>query len=228
MNPQEIRRSPQGVGQRVPLIDGVPKVTGSAVYTDDIQLPGTLVGKILRSPHAHARIRSIDTSRAEALPGVKAIVLGDRELGTFGVLPISKDEVALAVDKVIYIGDCVAGVAAEDEETALAALDAIVVDYEPLTAFLKPEDSLQDVDPSLKLHSGTRHASNLQKEVTQDFGDVDGMMARSAHTAQGDFRFIGVTHAFTEPHCVIAHWEPAGRLTVWSATQVTHYLHRDL
>jgi 4-hydroxybenzoyl-CoA reductase subunit alpha len=216
--PDRSERSPHGVGRRVPLIDGPSKVTGSAVYTDDIRLPGLLVGKILRSPHAHARIVSIDTSRAEAIPGVHAIVTGSADLAKFGVLPISKDEVALAVDRVKYVGDCVAGVAADTEETALAALDAIDVRYEKLRVFDKPEDSLEDVDPSLKINPATRHASNLHKEVRQGF----------AHTAGGDFRFIGVTHAFTEPHCVIAHYEPTGRLTVWSATQVPHYLHRDL
>jgi len=221
-------RSPHGVGRRVPLIDGVAKVTGRSVYTDDIRLPGMLVGKILRSPWPHARIRSIDVTKAEAIPGVRGVVTGDASLAKFGVLPISKDEVALAVGKVVYIGDCVAGVAADDEETALAACAAIDVDYETLPAFLKPEDSLKDVAPELKLHPETRHASNLQKEVNQHFGDVDAALARSAHVADGDFRFVGVTHAFTEPHCVIASFEADGRLTVWSATQVPHYLHRDL
>ncbi len=221
-------RSPHGVGRRVPLIDGHTKVTGSAVYTDDIRLPGMLVGKILRSPLPHARIARLDTSKAEAMPGVRGVVTGSRDLASFGVLPISKDEVALAVDRVLYVGDCVAGVAAEDEETALAALDAIEVDYEELRVFAKPEESLEEIDPALKLHPGTRHPSNLQKEVRQEFGDVDAAFARAAHVASGDFRFVGVTHAFTEPHCVIAHYEPNGRLTVWSATQVPHYLHRDL
>jgi 4-hydroxybenzoyl-CoA reductase alpha subunit len=221
-------RSPHGVGARVPLIDGVAKVVGSAVYTDDIKLPGMLIGKILRSPHAHAKIVSIDASEAEKISGVRAIVTGSSGMAKFGVLPISKDEVALAVEKAIYIGDCVAGVAAEDEEIALAACAALRVEYEVLDAFLKPEDSLREIARELKLHPETRHASNLQKEVSQSFGDVDAAFAKSAHVARGDFRFIGVTHAFTEPHCVIAHYEPTGRLTVWSATQVPHYLHRDL
>ncbi|HMB69491.1 MAG TPA: aldehyde oxidase, partial [bacterium] len=160
-------RSPHGIGQRVPLIDGAPKVTGAAVYTDDIQLPGTLVGKILRSPWPHARIARLDTSRAEAMPGVRAVVTGDDDLAKFGVLPISKDEVALAVGKVIYVGDCVAGVAADDEETAIAALEAIDVRYEQLPAVLRPEDALEDTTPDLKLHPETRHASNLHKEVRQ-------------------------------------------------------------
>ena len=221
-------RSPDGVGRRVPLIDGHTKVTGAAVYTDDIRLPGMLVGKILRSPVPHARIAKLDTARAEALPGVHGVVTGAKDLARFGVLPISKDEVALAVDRVLYVGDCVAGVAADDEEIALAALDAIDVRYEELRTFSKPEDSLEEIDPALKLHPETRHASNLQKEVRQEFGDVDAAFARAEHVASGDFRFVGVTHAFTEPHCVLAHYESNGRLTVWSATQVPHYLHRDL
>ncbi len=221
-------RSRHGVGQRVPLIDGGCKVTGRSVYTDDIRLPGTLVGKILRSPWPHAKIVSIDTAKAEAMRGVRAVVTGSADLATFGVLPISKDEVALAVDKVIYIGDCVAGVAADDEEIALAACEAIDVDYEELRTFLKPQDALKNVSPELKLHPDTRHASNLQKEVTQEFGNVDEAFSQATHQASGDFRFVGVTHAFTEPHCVIASYEADGRLTVWSATQVPHYLHRDL
>lgn len=217
-----------GVGQRVPLIDGYSKVTGSATYTDDIQLPGCLFGRILRSPYPHAKITRLDPSKAAAMPGVRAVVTGSGDLDSFGVLPISKDEVALAVDKVIYVGDCVAAVAADDEETAIAACAAIEVDYEPLQVFNKPEDSLKEIDPELKLHSGTRHPSNLHKQVDQNFGDVDEAFAKSDHTASGEFRFVGVTHAFTEPHCVIAHYETNGRLTVWSATQVPHYLHRDL
>jgi 4-hydroxybenzoyl-CoA reductase subunit alpha len=153
------------VGHRVPLIDGFSKVTGSATYTDDIRMPGMLVGKILRSPHAHARIVSIDASRAEAIPGVHAIVTGDPDMAKFGVLPISKDEVALAVGRVKYVGDCVAGVAADTEETALEALAAIRVEYESLRVFDKPEDSLQEIEASLKINPATRHTSNLHKEV---------------------------------------------------------------
>lgn len=220
-------RSPHGIGRRVPLVDGYAKVTGSSVYTDDIRLPGMLCAKILRSPLAHARIVSIDVSKAEAIPGVRAVITGQRG-AQFGVLPISKDEVPLAVDKVLYVGDCVAAVAADDEEIAIDALAAIDVRYDELRVFSKSEEALEDVPIELKLHPETRHASNLQKEVRQEFGDVDAAFARAAHVASGDFRFVGVTHAFTEPHCVIAHYEPNGRLTIWSATQVPHYLHRDL
>jgi len=114
-HPHFHREGGQVVGKPVPLLDAKSKVTGEAIYTDDLKLPGMLVGKILRSPLPHARIVRIDTARAEALPGVRAIVTGQESSGHFGVLPISEDETAMAIDKVRYIGDCVAGVAAEDE-----------------------------------------------------------------------------------------------------------------
>src|SRR5688572_6212899 len=130
------------VGQRVPLIDALKKVTGEGIYTDDIKLPGMLVGKILHSTRAHARLKRIDTTKAEALPGVRGVVVGKENRANFGVLPLSKDETALAVDKVIFIGDSVAAVAADDEETALAALKLIEIEYEDLQVYHKPEDSL--------------------------------------------------------------------------------------
>ncbi|MGH7453815.1 MAG: hypothetical protein ACRENG_20865, partial [bacterium] len=122
-----ITQSTNIIGKPIPLIDGLKKTTGEGIYTDDIKLPGMLVGKILRSPVPHARIVKLDTSQAEALPGVHAVVIGKEAPNTFGVLPISEDETAMAVDKVIYIGDCVAGVAADDEEIALKALALIKV-----------------------------------------------------------------------------------------------------
>ena len=111
---------------------------------------------------------------------------------------------------------------------ALAALDAIEVTYEELKVFRRPTDSLIEIPDELKLHPETPHPSNLHKEVNQHFGDVEEALAASSHVVSGDFRFIGVTPVFTEPHCTLAHYDPTGRLTVWSATQVPHYLHRDL
>jgi 4-hydroxybenzoyl-CoA reductase subunit alpha len=217
---------PQIVGKAVPLIDARGKVTGEAIYTDDLKLPGMLVGKILRSPLPHARIARIDSSRAAGLPGVRAVVTGRDASARFGVLPISEDETAMAVDKVRYVGDCVAGVAAEDEETALAALRLIEVHYEELPAILSIEDGLKPTPHPI--HERTLDGTNVQKFVEQRFGDVEGAFQRSAFVRDGQFRFIGVTHAFTEPHCVIAHYDADGRLHMWSATQVPHYLHRAL
>ena len=214
------------IGTRTPLVDAWRKVTGEGVYTDDLRLPGMLVGKILRSPHAYARIRRIELGRALALPGVRAAVVGSEAPNRFGVLPISRDETALAVGKVRYIGDCVAAVAADDEEIALEALEAIEVEYEPLKPVLKVEDGLKPQDDPI--HEKTVRGTNIHKEVDQDFGDVDAALTASAVSREQEFEFVGVTHAFTEPHAVVAHYEPDGRLTVWSATQVPHYLHRAL
>ena len=113
-----------------------PRPPGGARYTDDIRLPGMLHGKILRSPHPHARIEAIDTSRAEALEGVHAVVTGRDMPTTFGIIPWTPDEYPLCVDRVRYIGDGVAAVAALDEDTAIAALDLIDVTYEELPAYL--------------------------------------------------------------------------------------------
>src|SRR5574341_848388 len=106
------------IGKRLPMVDAPEKVTGAGIYTADMTMPGMLVGKLLHSPHPHARIRSIDASKAEALPGVRAVVTGREFPNKCGILPIGHDETAFAVDKVRYIGDNVAGVAAESEEIA--------------------------------------------------------------------------------------------------------------
>ena len=214
------------VGRRTPLVDARAKVTGQGVYTDDIKLPGMLVGKILRSPLAYARITSIDTSRAEALDGVRAVVTGRESTARFGVLPVSQDETAMAVDRVRYIGDCVAGVAADDEEIALEALGLIDVRYDPLTPVLTIDDGLKPAE--VPIHDKTVGGTNVQKSVEQNFGDVDRAFSEAAFVERHEFTFPAVTHAFTEPHCVIAHHDHDGRLTVWSATQVPHYLHRAL
>ena len=123
------------IGSRTPLIDGVDKVTGRARYTADIAAPGALVGRILRSPHAHARIVAIDTRAARALPGVHAVCTGDDTPVPFGVLPIAENEFPLARGKVRYRGDPVAAVAADDDATAERALALIHVEYEPLPAY---------------------------------------------------------------------------------------------
>src|SRR5262245_28370278 len=217
---------PNIIGKPVPLIDGLKKTTGEGMYTDDLKLPGMLIGKILRSPLPHARIKKIDTSKAEALPGVHAVVIGKEAPNTFGVLPISEDETALAVDKAIFIGDNIAAVAADDEDIALEALRLITVEYETLPEYRKIEDSLKPA--AAPIHPNTVDGTNIHKEVDQDFGDVETARRNSTHVREAQYEFIGVTHGFTEPHCVIAHYEADDRMTVWSAQQVPHYLHRAL
>ena len=225
---QDQDRTGSAVGRRTPLVDSRHKVTGQAWYGDDVRLPGELIGKILRSDRHHARIISVDTSAAETMPGVIAVATGAGYPQHFGVLPVTKDETAMAIDKVRHIGDLVACVAAVDEATAIDALHRIVVEYEDLDEVLNPSASLSDVDEPIhdrgRYHIGS---SNIQKRVYQSFGDSE---ARDAIIVRkgGKWIFEGVTHAMTEPHAVVAHWDPTGRLQLYTPQQVPHYVHRAL
>ena len=214
------------LGGRIPYVEGPLKVTGRAEYTDDIHRPGELVARFLRSPHPHARIVGIDVRAAAAMPGVHAVLTGEKYPTQFGVLPITHDETAIAVGKVRYIGDIVAAVAAQDELTAERAVAAIRVEYAPLPEYADPKVGVEPVPEPI--HSRGLRGSNIQKEVVQHFGDVDAAFAAADVQVRVRGNFAGVTHAFTEPLVTIAESTPDGRLTVWSATQVPHYLHRAL
>ncbi|HXE75163.1 MAG TPA: 4-hydroxybenzoyl-CoA reductase subunit alpha [Candidatus Xenobia bacterium] len=211
------------IGKRLPMVDAPEKVTGAGLYTDDLALPGMLVGKILHSPHPHARIRRIDTSKAEALPGVRAVVTGREFPNKYGILPIGHDETAFAVDKVRYIGDNVAGVAAESEEAARQALALIEVDYEILPAWFDAEETMKA--ESNWIHDEKPH--NIEKEYHHNFGDVEAALAAADVVRSERFVCPEVTHAAMEPHSTLATYE-GGRVTVWSSTQVPYYLHRTL
>jgi 4-hydroxybenzoyl-CoA reductase subunit alpha len=212
-------------------VDAMERMRGITRYTDDLKLPGMLHGKIKRSPHAHARIVAIDTRRAEAMAGVHAVVTGRDFPIPYGIIPWTPDENALAVDKVLYVGDGVAAVAAVDEDTAIEALDAIEIEYELLPAYFDPEQAL---DPSTVQINPYSKTGNLSKKVLLEFGDVEGRLAAADLVVEGEYFFEGTTHAAIEPHCAVAHVErggsagESGLLTVWSATQVSHYLHREL
>jgi len=214
------------LGHRIPYIEGPLKVTGRAEYTDDIRRPGMIVARLLRSPWPHARLRSIDTSAARALPGVFAVLTGEKYPTPFGVLPITHDETAIAVGKARYNGDIIAAVAAQDEVTAEAALALIRVDVTELPEYADPRMGLSKVEEPI--HARGLNGTNIQKEVVQHFGDVDAAFAQAAESVRVRGTFSGVTHAFTEPMATVAEATPDGRVTVWSATQVPHYLHRSL
>jgi 4-hydroxybenzoyl-CoA reductase alpha subunit len=220
------------IGKPQRKIDGLAKSTGEARYTDDIALPGMLHGKILRSPHPHARIVSIDLEAALAIPGVHAAISGKDLPVRYGIIPWTPDEYPLCVERVRYIGDGVAAVAAVDEDTANQALEAIRVEYEELPAFLTPEDALgaNGSDDAPFIHPARKEGrnGNVTKRVELEFGDVDSALAGSDVTVEGDYFFEGTTHTPIEPHCAIGQFDGTGKLTVWSATQVPHYLHREL
>jgi 4-hydroxybenzoyl-CoA reductase alpha subunit len=216
------------LGRRSRRVDGHRKSNGSEVYTDDIVLPGMLHGKILRSPHSHARIVSIDTSAAEAMDGVHAVITGRDLPLDYGIIPWTRDEHALALEKVRFIGDAVAAVAAVDEDTANEALKAIVVEYDVLPALFEPEEALERDDVPIHQPRKEGRNGNVTKHVRLEFGPVDDEMAESDVTVEGDYFFHGTTHAPIEPHCAIARRNENGLLEVWSSTQVPHYLHREL
>ena len=218
------------IGKATAMVDAAEKTTGSGKYADDLSLPGMLVGKILHSPYPHARIKRIDTSRAEKLAGVVAIVVGADAPTPYGILPVGHDEHALCTDKVRYVGDNVACVAAVDEATAERALELIDVDYEVLPAYFDPEESMK-AETEL-IHDNKPH--NLEKDYHHVFGDPEKALAEAHCVAEARFIANEVTHAAMEPHATLAafdidpHTGKPGRLTVWSSTQVPYYLQHKL
>src|SRR5882672_4784364 len=218
------------IGKPIAMIDAAGKTTGAGKYTDDLSVPGMLYGKILHSPHPHARIRSIDTSRALKLEGVVAVVTGKDAPNPFGILPVGHDEHALALDKVRYVGDNVACVAAMSESVAEKALELIDVEYELLPAYFDPEESMKAEDDLIH----DNKPNNVEKDYHHVFGDPDKAFAEADYIAEGRFLANEVTHAAMEPHSTLASFEldphtgELGRLTVWSSTQVPYYLQHKL
>ena len=218
------------IGTPMRKIEGLDKSTGRAVYTDDIVLPGMLHGKILRSPYPHARIVSIDVSEAKKLEGVHAVITGADIPRKYGIIPWTADEYPLCTNRVRYIGDGVAAVAAVDEDQAIRALELIQVEYEELPAFLDPYEALAADGSTPYVHEPKKEGGNgnVTKQVQLEFGEVDELMVGSDVIVEGQYFFEGSTHTPIEPHCAIGLWDGVGKLTVWSATQVPHYLHREL
>jgi 4-hydroxybenzoyl-CoA reductase subunit alpha len=213
------------VGKRQPLLDGVDKVTGRARYTADLPAREALVGAQLTSPHPHAEILRIDTSRARAMPGVRAVITGDDCDVPFGILPIARNEYPLARGKVLYWGEAVAAVAADDEQTARAALDAIDVEYRVLPFYTSAADAR--APGAILLHEDK--PGNIEREVSSEFGDVEAGFAAADLVREQSFHYEELAHAQMEPDCALATWEPeTARLTLQSVSQVPYYVHRTL
>lgn len=214
-----------GVGARLPKVDGAAKADGSGLYADDLAFPRMLHAKFLRSPHAHARIRSVDVGPALAHPGVVAALVGAELPARYGVIPWTHDEQALCTDHARFVGDEVACVAAVDERTAEEATRLIRVHYEPLPALLTPEEAL--ARPDVKVNEKAK-VGNVTKHVSLAFGPVDEELARGAAVVRERYVYAGSTHAAIEPHCAVARADADGNLTVWSSTQIPHYVQREL
>lgn len=213
------------VGKALGRVDAVAKVTGATTYADDLDLQGTLCCKLLRSPHQHARVVSIDVRGARALPGVVAVLTGDALPIRFGPLPISEDEQVLATDKVRFVGDPVAAVAALDEETARAACKLIRVDYELLDPVSSIEEALE-APKDEPIHADV-DTGNIHRLAALEFGDVEEGFARSELVREDLFFYEGSTHLATEEHSSIATFSD-GQLTLYSSTQTPHNVHRVL
>jgi CO/xanthine dehydrogenase Mo-binding subunit len=230
---------------RTPVIalDGPDKVTGAARYTFDLNIPGMLHAKVLRSPHARARIRAIDASRAEAMPGVAAVVTGADAVkladSFYGVA--IRDQPVIAIDKVRYVGDMVAAVAATDEETAYHALAAIDVDYETLPAVMTIDDALAKGAPLLfeasvggapiKVGDGVVSLKEPRPNVLCEFGyrngDAEAVLAASDHVFEDRFVFSRINHFHLEPHVNIAS-VTRDQIELWSCNQDPFVLRNDI
>lgn len=213
------------IGERTPLVDGIDKVTGRARYTADLPLGPTLVGRIGRSSIAHGVIRRIDATRALALPGVRAVVTGEDFAAPYGVIPIAQNEWPLARGKVRYRGEPLFAVAADDEASAQAALAAVEVEIDPLPPYFTSAEAR--ADGAVPLHDNK--PGNIERQVEQDFGDVDAGFAAADLVLERRFDCAEVAHGQIELNCTVAQWEPEReRLTVHSVTQVPYYLHLTL
>jgi len=208
------------VGKSVPRIDGHGLVTGQAKYVFDLNLPGMLIGKMIRSSQPHAKIISIDTSKAQALPGVKAIVTAqDTEKIKFGsnefFFPHTVDQLALEDEKVRYIGDEIGAVAAVDEATAEAALKLIEVKYEPLPAVFDAQEAMKPGAPMI--HNAR---NNIGVLLPTNFGNPDRGLKDSDYVREDIFYLPSAAHCCLEPHVCVGQWETfSNKITLWASTQ---------
>ena len=213
------------INSRAVRLDTPDKATGRAVFIDDMAMRGMLYGALLQSPLAHARIKHIDTSKARALPGVKSVVTADDAgLVKYGVSPARYDETLFCHDKVRYVGDEIAAVAAVDLETAMEAVSLIDVKYEEIPAVFTIEEAMAEGAPVL--HDG--YPGNICAEVHMEFGDVESALKSCDLIRTTSFKNKRQDGAFIEPQGCIASYDLSGMLTLYSSTQVPHYVQRTV
>ncbi len=208
------------LGKRMPREESVPKATGKAQYAIDVTMPGMLYGKVLTSPHAHAKILNIDTAKAIKLQGVKSIVTGkdlpEKRIVKPRVASLPGDIVGITKDKVRFIGDVVAAVAAIDEDTAEEALDLITVEYEILPALFDPEEAMKP--GAIKIHDHSEQ--NIAVTSLYEYGDVEKGFKESDYVREDTFRFPVLAYCHPEPQNAVASYDPlTGKLTAWVAIQ---------
>ncbi|MDF2674537.1 MAG: xanthine dehydrogenase, partial [Clostridiales bacterium] len=209
------------IGNKYPIRDAALKVTGDLKYVGDMKLPNMLYAKILFSPIAHGRIKKIDTSKAEALPGVKAVAtyLNSPRIPYNSAMRFYEHDIPMVEyifdDRVRFVGDRVAAVAAEDLETAQKAINLIEVEYEELPAIFDPEEALKV--NAVKIHP----TGNKITTITQVAGDVDTAFLTADHIFEDRYTVPAIHHGAMETHVTIANYDHMGKLTVWSPNQNT-------
>ncbi len=217
-----MNHNPKIIGASIPRLDGKDKVTGRALYTDDLKFPGMLYGALHRSRLPHARIKKVDTSAAKKIKGVKDVVTGadtpQIKYGNWRLVPGSQDELPLAVDKVRFIGDEIAAVCAVDRETAIKAAEAIEVEYEELPAIYSVEEATAEGAPLL--HDESPGNVSLTREIS--YGDLEGLLAQADYVREDFFKVHAVSHAYLEPCSSIAVPEEGGRVTLYTSTQTPY------
>ena len=223
------------IGQPIPRTDGPEKVTGAARYTGDVRLPGTLWGKTLRSPYSHALITRIDTSRAKALSGVHAVLTGEDVRGLlYG--QVLKDVPVLTYDRVRFIGERVAVVAAVDKDTAQQAVDLIEVEYEELPAVFDPEEALKEdaplLHPDVNSYEGLikplEKPSNAYDREVWGRGDIAQGFAEADMVVENTFTTPRVHQSYLEPHTVLLWIDDEDRIQVWAANRLPHIMRNEL
>ena len=213
------------INSRAVRLDTPDKASGKAVFIDDMTMPGMLYGALLQSPLAHARIVSIDTAKARKLPGVKSVVTAaEAGLIKYGVSPARYDETLFCHEKVRYVGDDIAAVAAVDLETALEAVSLIQVEYEELPAVFTIEEAMAEGAPVLH----DEYPKNICAEVHSEFGNVEAAFGECDLIRTTTFKNKRQDAAFIEPQGCIASYDHSGNLTLYSSTQVPHYVQRTV
>ena len=213
------------IGKPRRRVDGRAKAIGELRFADDLVLPRMLHAKLLRSPHPHAVIESIDVSRAQVHPGVHLVLTGAEFPVPYGIMPVSLDEHPLARERVRFVGDPVAAVIAVDEHSAAAALELIDVKYRPLDTIASPEEGLAKPEPRIHDYG---EQGNIHRNQAYEFGDVEAALAKSAHVFEDLFFYEGNTHLPMEQQASLASIEGDGKLLLQTSTQNPHYLHRQL
>ena len=211
------------VGHR---IDAWAKVTGQALYADDIRWPNMAYGVLVASPYPHARILTVDLEPAKAMVGVLAAVAGPGSVTPYGIMPSTQDEQALATDKVVYLGEPLAAIAATTLEAARNAARQVRCEYEVLKPVLRP--GIGKEKPGMEPVHPDRPQRDLFKEVELEFGDTAQGFFKAFETAEDTFFYQGNTHVAMEPHSALGYWTPEGRVELITATQTPHYVQREL